>query len=83
MKYYIDVKAIEAEPMNLGEYNKFRGWTIPENEDPSREGYLVKYPADGHITWSPKEIFEKSCFEVAKDKASEVCESLKSQLQNM
>lgn len=59
MDKYIGTKLIEAEPMNLGDYNKYRGWTIPENENPEREGYLVKYE-DGYESWSPKEIFEKA-----------------------
>lgn len=54
---YFGAKAIKAEPMNLGDYNKLRGWTIPENENPAKEGYLVEYP-DGYISWSPKEVFE-------------------------
>lgn len=56
-------KLIEAEVMNLGDYNTFRGWTIPADEDPSKEGYKVVYP-DNYISWSPKEIFEKSYLEV-------------------
>lgn len=59
MERYLGVKMIEAEPMNLGEYNKFRGWTIPEDEDPNREGYKVVYQ-DGYVSWSPKEIFEEA-----------------------
>jgi len=59
MERYIGVKVIEAEPMNLGDYNKARGWIIPENEDPLREGYRVVYP-DGYVSWSPKEIFEEA-----------------------
>lgn len=59
MKKYIGVKLIEAEPMNLGDYNKKRGWTIPDDENPLREGYLVKY-SDDYISWSPKEIFEEA-----------------------
>lgn len=59
--YYIGVKIIQAEPMTLGGYNSFRGWTIPENEDPKRRGYLVRYP-DGYVSWSPKEIFEAAYF---------------------
>jgi len=55
MKKYLGV----AEPMSLGEYNKFKGWTIPKNEDPETEGYKVKY-SDGYISWSPREVFEKS-----------------------
>ncbi len=59
MDKYIGVKQIEAEPMNLGDYNKHRGWTIPEDEDPSREGYLIKY-TDDYVSWSPREIFEEA-----------------------
>ena len=59
MNEYIGTKIVKAEPMNLGDYNNYRGWTIPEDEDPKREGYLVKYP-DDYISWSPKEIFEEA-----------------------
>ena len=59
MKHYIGVKEIDAKPMNRGEYNEYRGWTIPADENPADEGYLVKYP-DGYESWSPKEIFEKA-----------------------
>ena len=45
--------------MNLGDYNIKRGWTIPANEDPNKEGYLVQYE-DNYISWSPKEMFENA-----------------------
>nr|DAI72389.1 MAG TPA: hypothetical protein [Caudoviricetes sp.] len=57
MKKYVGTKIIEAKEMNLGDYNNYRGWKIPENENPKKEGYLVKYP-DGYESWSLKEIFE-------------------------
>ena len=56
---YLGVKIVNARPMNLGEYNKYKGWTIPENEDPATEGYLVVYP-DGYISWCPKAQFEEA-----------------------
>lgn len=56
---YIGTKLINAKPMNLGDYNNYRDWIIPENEDPNREGYLVIYP-DGYESWSPKEQFEEA-----------------------
>ena len=59
MKQYIGTKIIQAEPMNRGEYNNYRGWQIPNNENPQDEGYLVKYE-DGYESWSPKEVFEKA-----------------------
>lgn len=61
MQKYIDVKSINAEPMTRGEYNKERNWIIPINENPDDPGYLVRH-SNGHITWSPKEIFEKQSF---------------------
>lgn len=67
MNHYIGTKLIEAKSMNLGDYNKFKGWTIPEDEDPKREGYLVKY-SDDYISWSPKEVFEKAYLKVDENK---------------
>lgn len=54
---YIRMHQVEAEPMTRGDYNKFRGWMIPANENPADEGYLVTYP-DGYISWCPKAQFE-------------------------
>lgn len=59
MKQYIGTKIIQAKPMNRGEYNKYRGWEIPVDENPEDEGYLVKYK-DGYESWSPKETFEEA-----------------------
>lgn len=59
MKNYIGIKVIHAEPMTRGIYNEYRGWTIPENENPDDKGYLVKY-SDGYESWSPKAQFEEA-----------------------
>ena len=56
---YIRMHQVEAEPMTRGDYNKFRGWTIPANENPADEGYIVKYP-DGYVSWCPKAQFEEA-----------------------
>lgn len=45
--------------MNRGDYNLYRGWTIPENENPNDEGYLVKY-SDSYESWSPKNTFDEA-----------------------
>lgn len=66
MKEFIGIKKIEAEPMTRGDYNKYRGWDIPKDENPEDEGYLVKYP-DGYESWSPKNVFEEAYHEVGKD----------------
>lgn len=57
MKNYVGTKFIKAREMNRGEYNDYRGWKIPENENPEDEGYFVKY-SDGYESWSPKDVFE-------------------------
>lgn len=62
-------KIVGARPMTLGDYNKYRGWDIPENEVPDTAGYLVEYAVVegeipvhpdhlGYISWSPAEQFE-------------------------
>lgn len=63
MRKHIGTKVIQAKEMGRGEYNTFRGWTNPPNENPLDEGYLVEYE-DGYISWSPKETFEQSYREV-------------------
>lgn len=55
---YIGIKMIKARPMTRGDYNKYRGWEIPENENPADDGYLVVY-SDSYQSWSPKDVFEK------------------------
>jgi hypothetical protein len=63
MKTYIGTKLVKLVPMNRQEYNDYRGWTLPADENGSDEGYLVEYTDggkpndarhDGYISWSPK-----------------------------
>jgi hypothetical protein len=67
MHSYIGTKKVYATPMTRGDYNHYRGLQIPENEDPSEQGYLVEYqdggkPCDsrhaGYISWSPACVFK-------------------------
>lgn len=58
-RQYIGVKRVSAQKMNRGDYNEFRGWDIPSDENPEDEGYLVEYP-DGYISWCPKKQFEEA-----------------------
>lgn len=66
-KTYYGTKKIVAKPMTRLEYNQFRGWVLPSDEDGSDEGYLVEYLDGGkpnvegyagYVSWSPKEQFE-------------------------
>jgi hypothetical protein len=63
---FIGVKRIGAVPMNLGDYNKHKGWKIPDDEDPAKEGYLVIY-SDTYESWSPKEVFEDAYLPITGD----------------
>src|SRR4051812_3204768 len=76
MKKYIGTKILMAVAMSLGAYNESKGWTIPENEDPNRQGYQVTYP-DGYVSWSPKEVFEESYRETSAMNFGLALEALK------
>lgn len=53
MKKYIGCRMFEVEPMTRGDYNAYRGWSVPADENPLDEGYLTKDP-DGHVWGSLK-----------------------------
>ncbi len=66
---YIGTKLINAIAMSRGGYNELRGWICPADEDPNDDGYLVEYLDGGqanvagfagYVSWSPKNVFEKS-----------------------
>ncbi len=59
MRQYINVEQVEAKPMTRGDYNKYRGWTVPTDENPADEGYLVKH-SDNYVSWIAKDDFEKT-----------------------
>ncbi len=69
MEDFIGIKQLKASPMTRAEYNNYRGWDLPADENGADEGYLVEYADglnntknhanhDGYISWSPKEVFE-------------------------
>ena len=69
MKKYVGTKIVFAKAMTRGEYNQYRGWELPSNEEPADEGYLIEYedggkPNDprhkGYISWSPEDVFIKA-----------------------
>ena len=74
-KTYEGTKRVHAHPMNRGEYNAYRGWEVPADENPADDGYLVEYldggkpnhPGHaGYISWSPKDVFERAYCEVGQ-----------------
>lgn len=89
MKPYVGTKRLNAGRMTLGDYNAFRGWKMPADEDPAALGYLVEY-ADGgkanvdgfagYVSWSPADVFERSYRDVRGLTFGEALEALKSGL---
>lgn len=86
MKRYIGTKIILAIAMTRGDYNAKRGWTPPEGEDQTTEGYLVEYTDGGqpnhpdhagYISWSPKEQFENAYRESGSMTFGHAVEALK------
>lgn len=66
---YLGTKIISAILMTRKEYNDYRGWELPSDENGSDAGFLVEYKDggkpnhknhSGYISWSPKDVFEKS-----------------------
>lgn len=41
MNVYIGTKVVRARPMSRQAYNDLRGWQVPDDENPTDEGYLV------------------------------------------
>jgi hypothetical protein len=66
---HVGTKVIDAQPMTRGEWCALRNWSVPANENPSDEGYLVEYTDreqplipghQGYCSWSPKDVFEQA-----------------------
>lgn len=86
MQRYIGTKVINAKPMNRQEYNEFRGWTLPADENGADEGCLVEYVDGGkpntpqyagYVSWSPKEQFDNAYRETVGLTFGEAVEALK------
>lgn len=68
-KTFNSKKQVKSVPMTRGDYNKYQGWSQPENENPADEGYLIEYldggkanhsDHEGYISWSPKDVFDRN-----------------------
>lgn len=74
MNTYTCHKRVRAKLMTRGAYNKLRGWTVPDDENPDDDGYLVEYIDGGqanvpgfmgYVSWSPTDVFERGYTEDA------------------
>jgi hypothetical protein len=75
MNLHVGSKLIKSLPMNRAEYNTYRGWKLPEDENGSDAGFLVEYldggqanhkDHDGYISWSPEEVFKNAYQDVTQ-----------------
>lgn len=66
---HIGVKLINATPMTRAEYNTYRGWNLPADENGADEGFLVEYldggkanmpDRAGYVSWSPADVFQRA-----------------------
>ena len=69
MRQYIGTKIINAKPMTRAEYNTFRGWELPADENGEDDGFLVEYidggkantpEYSGYVSWSPADVFNRA-----------------------
>lgn len=73
MKVYQSHKTVAANPMSRLDYNIYRGWGLPDDEDGTDEGYLIEdlyggksnHPDHmGYISWLPKQQFDEGYTDV-------------------
>ena len=69
MEHYFGTKHILARAMTRQEYNDYRGWALPSDENGADEGFLVEYTDGGqsnhlghagYISWSPRDVFARA-----------------------
>ena len=71
MEKFVGTKVITAQPMNRLEYNEYRGWKLPVDEQhlADEAGMLVEYEDTehpnvkghaGYVSWSPLKVFAKA-----------------------
>ena len=67
---HISHKIVKRLPMTRLEYNNFRKWDLPVDENGADPGYLVEYlyggepnvsGFEGYVSWSPKKQFDDGC----------------------
>ena len=70
METFISQKEVIRVPMTRQQYNDYRGWKLPEDEDGEDEGYLIEYldgsqsnheAHQGYISWTPKDVSDRNC----------------------
>ena len=69
MQQFIGTKIINAVAMTRQQHNDLRGWTVPADENPEDDGYLVEHVDGGqpnvqgyvgYVSWSPAAVFNNA-----------------------
>lgn len=69
MNTFFGTKQIRARAMTRQEYNDYRGWELPADENGADAGFLVEYTDGGqanhpdhlgYISWSPAAVFSNA-----------------------
>jgi len=69
MQEFIGTKRVLATPMNRRDYNTYRGWDLPKDENGDDEGFLVEYldggaanddRHPGYISWTPADVLHNA-----------------------
>ena len=69
MQQYLGTQLVNMIPMSRDEYNDFRGWPLPFDQNEVDEGYLVEYIGGGqantkeyagYVSWSPKGVADRN-----------------------
>ncbi len=86
MEAFIGTKRINAKPMSRLDYNIFRGWDLPADEDGDDAGMLVEYldggkanhpDHTGYISWSPIDVFNRAYTPIAGLTFGEAVQAMK------
>lgn len=61
---HTSTRDVQLRAMTRKEYNDFRGWQLPADEDGNELGFLVESDASSpvlgdYITWCPKQVADK------------------------
>ena len=75
MNRYFRKSEVNAVKLNRLNYNKLRGWPLPEDENGDDIGYLIEdlnSPANvpefsGYVSWVPEKVFENTFFPASDD----------------
>ena len=59
LEMFMGIKTIHAGMISKQEYCDYKGWKVPDNEDPNEIGYLVAY-SDDYVSWSPAVPFQEA-----------------------